>query len=68
MLFLSIQVVGFDGSTTVEEFTLSLCHEIGCREPQLSGFGLWEDDPFEKDVEHALLPNEKVGRENTRAD
>ncbi|CAL8111752.1 unnamed protein product [Orchesella dallaii] len=54
------QVVGFDGSTTVEEFLLSLCHEIGCREPFLSGFALFEDDPFEKDLEHSLRPEDKI--------
>jgi len=54
------QVVGFDGSTTVDEFLLSLCHEIGCREPSLSGFALFEDDPFEKELEHFLKPEEKV--------
>jgi hypothetical protein len=56
----TLQVVGFDGSTTVDEFLLSLCHEIGCREPNHSGFALFEDDPFEKDLEHFLKPEEKV--------
>ncbi|XP_035703733.1 uncharacterized protein CG43867 isoform X2 [Folsomia candida] len=56
----SYTVVGFDGSTTVEEFLHSLCHEIGCREPPLSGFALFEDDPFEKDLEHFLKSDEKV--------
>lgn len=52
-------MVGFDGSTTVEEFLLSLCHEIGCREPILSGFSLYKDDPFE-DLEHSLTAEDKV--------
>lgn len=55
-----VQVVGFDGSTTVEEFLVSLCHEIGCREPITSGFALTEDDPFDKDLDHSLKPDEKV--------
>lgn len=37
-----------------------MCHEIGCREPFLSGFALFEDDPFEKDLEHSLRPEDKV--------
>lgn len=52
--------MGFDGSTTVEEFLLSLCHQIGCREPSLSGFGLVEDDPFDKELQVSLKPSEKV--------
>lgn len=56
----SLQVVGFDGSTTVEEFLRSLCREIGCREPSLSGFALFEDDPFERDLDHFLKPDDKV--------
>jgi len=54
------QVVSFDGSTTVAEFLLSLCHVIGCRDPVQSGFALFEDDPLEKDLEHSLLGNEKA--------
>lgn len=46
----------------MEEFLLALCHDIGCREPLLSGFALFEDDPFEKDVEYSLKPEDKVNK------
>ena len=54
------QVVGFDGSTTIEEFMSSLNHEIGCRDSQQSGFALFSDDPIEKDLEHCLNQSAKV--------
>lgn len=56
----SYQVVGFDGSTTVEEFLVTLNHEIGCRDVSQSGFALFSDDPIEKDEEHWLEPKTKV--------
>lgn len=58
------QVVGFDGSTTVEEFLVTLNHEIGCRDVSQSGFALFSDDPIEKDEEHWLEPKTKVRKSN----
>ncbi|XP_040055467.2 pleckstrin homology domain-containing family H member 1 [Gasterosteus aculeatus] len=54
------QVVGFDGSTTVEEFLNTLNQRIGLRKPQLSGFALFTDDPSGKDLEHCLQPAAKI--------
>jgi hypothetical protein len=55
-------VVGFDGSTTIEEFMSTLNQEIGCRESSSSGFTLFSDDPIEKDLEHYVDPQAKVRR------
>nr|XP_057912488.1 pleckstrin homology domain-containing family H member 1 [Doryrhamphus excisus]XP_057912489.1 pleckstrin homology domain-containing family H member 1 [Doryrhamphus excisus]XP_057912490.1 pleckstrin homology domain-containing family H member 1 [Doryrhamphus excisus]XP_057912491.1 pleckstrin homology domain-containing family H member 1 [Doryrhamphus excisus]XP_057912492.1 pleckstrin homology domain-containing family H member 1 [Doryrhamphus excisus] len=54
------QVVGFDGSTTVEEFLNTLNQRVAMRSPQLSGFALFTDDPAGKDSEHCLLPSAKI--------
>ncbi|CAL9686735.1 unnamed protein product [Knipowitschia caucasica] len=54
------QVVGFDGSTTVEEFLNTLNQRIVMRKPQLSGFSLFTDDPSGKDLEHCLQPSDKI--------
>ncbi|KAL1138524.1 hypothetical protein AAG570_008587 [Ranatra chinensis] len=54
------QVVGFDGSTTIEEFMSTLNQEIGCRESSSSGFTLFSDDPIEKDLEHYIDPQAKL--------
>ncbi|KAM8736149.1 pleckstrin homology domain-containing family H member 1 isoform 1-T3 [Acanthopagrus schlegelii] len=54
------QVVGFDGSTTVEEFLNTLNQRISVRKPQLSGFALFTDDPSGKDLEHCLQPSAKI--------
>lgn len=54
------QVVGFDGSTTVEEFLHTLNQRIGVRKPHLSGFALFTDDPYGKDLEHCLQSSAKV--------
>ncbi|XP_072313979.1 pleckstrin homology domain-containing family H member 1 [Eucyclogobius newberryi] len=54
------QVVGFDGSTTVEEFLNTLNQRIAMRKPQLSGFCLFTDDPSGKDLEHCLQPAAKI--------
>uniref|UniRef100_A0A3B3ZVH8 Uncharacterized protein n=1 Tax=Periophthalmus magnuspinnatus TaxID=409849 RepID=A0A3B3ZVH8_9GOBI len=54
------QVVGFDGSTTVEEFLNTLNQKILMRKPQLSGFCLFTDDPSGKDLEHCLQPTAKI--------
>lgn len=53
-------MVGFDGSTTVEEFLNTLNQRISVRKPQLSGFALFTDDPSGKDLEHCLQPSAKV--------
>ncbi|KAM8833831.1 pleckstrin homology domain-containing family H member 1 [Synchiropus picturatus] len=55
------QVVGFDGSTTVEEFLHTLNQKICMRRPQLSGFALFTDDPVSgRDLEHCLQPSAKI--------
>uniref|UniRef100_A0A669E574 Pleckstrin homology domain containing, family H (with MyTH4 domain) member 1 n=1 Tax=Oreochromis niloticus TaxID=8128 RepID=A0A669E574_ORENI len=54
------QVVGFDGSTTVEEFLNTLNQRISMRKPQLTGFALFTDDPSGKDLEHCLQPSAKI--------
>ncbi|XP_068226467.1 pleckstrin homology domain-containing family H member 1-like [Palaemon carinicauda] len=54
------QVIGFDGSTTIDEFLTSLNQEIGCRDVHQSGFALFSDDPIEKDLEHCLNHNAKI--------
>ncbi|XP_037603114.1 pleckstrin homology domain-containing family H member 1 [Sebastes umbrosus] len=54
------QVVGFDGSTTVEEFLNTLNQRISVRKPQLSGLALFTDDPSGKDLEHCLQPSAKI--------
>ncbi|CAH2254780.1 pleckstrin homology domain-containing family H member 2 [Pelobates cultripes] len=54
------QVVGFDASTTVEEFLCTLNQDIGMRKPAQSGFALFSDDPSGKDFEHCLQGNIKV--------
>lgn len=59
-LWIFTQVVGFDGSTTVEEFLHTLNQRIGVRKPQLSGFALFTDHPSGKDPEHCLQPSAKV--------
>lgn len=56
-----LQVVGFDGSTTVQEFLKTLTQDVGCRDPVNSGFTLFSDDPIEKDLEHYIDPLTKVG-------
>lgn len=53
-------MVGFDGSTTVEEFLQTLSQRISVRRPQLSGFALFTDDPSGRDPEHRLRPSAKV--------
>ncbi|KAK9534103.1 hypothetical protein VZT92_009173 [Zoarces viviparus] len=54
------QVVGFDGSTTVEEFLNTLNQRICVRRPPLSGFALFTDDPSGKDLERCLQPPAKI--------
>ncbi|XP_031436629.1 pleckstrin homology domain-containing family H member 1 [Clupea harengus] len=54
------QVVGFDGSTTVEEFVRMLNQRAGMRSTQLSGFALFTDDPSASELEHCLQPHAKI--------
>ncbi|XP_072906801.1 pleckstrin homology domain-containing family H member 2-like [Hemitrygon akajei] len=54
------QVVGFDASTTVEEFLHTLNQETGMRKPVQSGFFLYTDDPSGNDQEHCLQGNIKI--------
>uniref|UniRef100_A0A8D0DZT4 Pleckstrin homology domain-containing family H member 2 n=1 Tax=Salvator merianae TaxID=96440 RepID=A0A8D0DZT4_SALMN len=54
------QVVGFDASTTVEEFLNTLNQDTGMRKPDQSGFALFTDDPSGKDIEHCLQGNIKI--------
>ncbi|XP_068135812.1 pleckstrin homology domain-containing family H member 2 [Hyperolius riggenbachi] len=54
------QVVGFDASTTVEEFLCTLNQDLGMRRPSQSGFALFSDDPSGKDCEHCLQGNIKI--------
>lgn len=57
---ISVQVVGFDASTTVEEFLNTLNQDTGMRKPAHSGFALFTDDPSGRDLEHCLQGNIKV--------
>jgi hypothetical protein len=52
--------VGFDGSTTMDEFTLTLTSLIGCRPPDQSGFAIFSDDPIDSGVDHSLAGSDKV--------
>ncbi|XP_065213244.1 uncharacterized protein CG43867 isoform X3 [Planococcus citri] len=54
------QVVGFDGSTSVQEFLKTLTQDVGCRDSSNSGFTLFSDDPIEKDLEHYIDPQTKL--------
>ncbi|XP_054827182.1 pleckstrin homology domain-containing family H member 1 isoform X2 [Eublepharis macularius] len=54
------QVVGFDGSSTVEEFLQQLNQETGMRQSSLSGFSLFTDDPAGGDLEHCLQGHMKI--------
>ncbi|KAL1783830.1 pleckstrin-likey domain-containing family H member 2 [Sigmodon hispidus] len=54
------QVVGFDASTTVEEFLNTLNQDTGMRKPAQSGFALFTDDPSGRELEHCLQGNIKI--------
>lgn len=54
------QVVGFDSSTTVEEFLNTLNQDTGMRKPAQSGFALFTDDPSGKDMEYCLQGSIKI--------
>jgi len=55
-----IQVVSFDGSTTVSEFVSSLEKAVGVRDASSSGFSLCSDDPVDSSREKWLLSDAKV--------
>uniref|UniRef100_A0A8D0HB55 Pleckstrin homology, MyTH4 and FERM domain containing H1 n=1 Tax=Sphenodon punctatus TaxID=8508 RepID=A0A8D0HB55_SPHPU len=54
------QVVGFDGSSTVDEFLQHLNQETGMRKSSHSGFSLFTDDPSGRDLEHYLQGSMKI--------
>ncbi|XP_015986802.2 pleckstrin homology domain-containing family H member 1 isoform X1 [Rousettus aegyptiacus] len=54
------QVVGFDGSSTVDEFLQQLNQETGMRKSSHSGFALFTDDPSGRDLEHCLQGSVKI--------
>ncbi|NXP63212.1 PKHH1 protein, partial [Chloropsis cyanopogon] len=54
------QVVGFDGSSTVDEFIQRLNQETGMRKPSHTGFSLFTDDPSGRNLEHCLPGNMKI--------
>ncbi|KAM5273626.1 pleckstrin homology domain-containing family H member 1 [Ctenodactylus gundi] len=54
------QVVGFDGSSTVDEFLQRLNQETGMRKSSHSGFALFIDDPSGRDLEHCLQGSVKI--------
>ncbi|KAM7163664.1 pleckstrin homology domain-containing family H member 1 isoform 3-T3 [Macrochelys suwanniensis] len=54
------QVVGFDGSSTVDEFLQRLNQDTGMRKPSHTGFSLFTDDPSGRDLEHCLQGNVKI--------
>lgn len=60
VLWFLTQVVGFDGSTTVEEFLHTLNQRISVRKPQLSGFALFTDHPSERCLQPSAKVRERV--------
>ncbi|KAJ8250639.1 hypothetical protein COCON_G00225610 [Conger conger] len=54
------QVVGFDASTTADEFLGRLNKDTGMRKTGQSGFTLYTDDPSGRDVEHSLQGGIKI--------
>ncbi|KFP29931.1 Pleckstrin homology domain-containing family H member 1, partial [Colius striatus] len=54
------QVVGFDGSSTVDEFIQTLNQETGMRKPSHMGFSLFTDDPSGRNLEHCLQDSMKI--------
>ncbi|KAK2561061.1 Pleckstrin homology domain-containing family H member 2 [Acropora cervicornis] len=55
----STQVFGFDGSTTVHEFTETINRIVGIRPPSQSGYALFTDNPVNL-VEHCLQASVKL--------
>ena len=56
-----LQVVSFDGSTTIQEFLLTLGRSLGVQDCSRSGFALFSDDPRGGEVEACLQNHIKVG-------
>ncbi|KAK2533274.1 Plekhh1 [Columba livia] len=54
------QVVGFDGSSTVDELIQQLNQETGMKKPSHMGFALFTDDPSGRNLEHCLQGNMKI--------
>ncbi|XP_035255457.1 pleckstrin homology domain-containing family H member 2 [Anguilla anguilla] len=54
------QVVGFDASTTVDEFLGRLNQDTGMRKTGQTGFTLYTDDPSGRDLEHSLQGSIKI--------
>ncbi|XP_066534880.1 pleckstrin homology domain-containing family H member 2 [Hoplias malabaricus] len=54
------QVVGFDASTTVDEFQCRLNQDTGMRKTGYSGFSLYSDDPAGQNLEHYLQGSLKI--------
>ncbi|XP_061173057.1 pleckstrin homology domain-containing family H member 1-like isoform X2 [Saccostrea echinata] len=54
------QVISFDGSTTVDEFTQSINKTVNIRDSKYSGFYLFSDHPGNIDVEQCLQLHVKV--------
>ncbi|XP_022667978.1 pleckstrin homology domain-containing family H member 1-like isoform X4 [Varroa destructor] len=52
------QVVGFDGSTTVDEFVTTLNEEVNIR--PCAGFYLFSDDPMDPTAEICLQPEDRL--------
>ncbi|KAJ7357469.1 Pleckstrin y domain-containing H member 2 [Desmophyllum pertusum] len=55
----SSQVFGFDGSTTIQEFSETINRVVGIRTPSESGFALFTDNPANL-VEHCLQASVKL--------
>ncbi|XP_009860274.3 pleckstrin homology domain-containing family H member 1 [Ciona intestinalis] len=57
----SYQVVSFDGSTTVSEFTTRVSTQLGIRHQTIAGFALYVDDPdVTMQIEHCIEPSVKI--------
>lgn len=54
------QVISFDGSTTVEEFTQCINKTVNIRDSKYSGFSLFSDHPVNTDVEQCLQLHVKI--------
>ena len=50
----SYLVIGFDGSTTIDEFVDELTNEANLRNSHISGFALFCDDPLDPKAEYLL--------------
>lgn len=52
--------MGFDGSGTIRELADQLERDLVVRPGNQSGFTVFSDDPIDKELDHALHPDEKV--------